>query len=66
MIYFIQIYDDREKRNLKTIATVAILTVKILITHAPVKECSAFRITTLLSQSLLKIVYISICVEIMK
>ena len=66
MIYSIQIYDNREKRNLKTIVAVSILTLKVLITHAPVKECSAFRITMLLLQSVLKIVYISICVEIMK
>jgi len=66
MIYSIQIYDNREKRNLKTIVAVSILTLKVLITHALVKECSAFRITMLLLQSVLKIVYISICVEIMK
>ena len=66
MIYFIQIYDNRERRNLKTIVAVSILKLKVLITHAPAKECSAFRKTMLLWQSVLKIVYISICVEIMK
>ena len=32
--------------HLKTIAAVTVLTLKVLITRAPVKECSAFRIKT--------------------
>ena len=44
---------------LKTVAAVSILTIKVYITRAPVKECSAFRIkrcsTTLLTQSVLQI-----------
>jgi len=52
----------------KTIATVSIITLKVLITRAPVKECSVFRMkrctSTVLPQSVLKIVYISICVKI--
>ena len=47
---------------------VSILMLKVFVTPAPVKECSAFQIkrctTMLLSQSVLKIEYISICVEI--
>ena len=59
---------------LKMITAVSILTLKVLIMQALVKECSVFRInrcsTTLLPQNVLKIVYIrvyiSICVDIIK
>ena len=49
---------------------VSILMLKVFGTPAPVKECSAFQIkrctTMLLSQSVIKMVYISICVKIIK
>ena len=64
------INQDLQREGLKTIAAVSILMLKVLITHVPVKECCAFRIkrctTTLLPQSVLYIVYFSICVKIIK
>ena len=56
------------------ITAVSILTLKVLIMRALVKECSVFRINrcsaTLLPQKVLKIVYIrvyiNICVDIIK
>jgi len=56
--------------ELKTIAAVSILTLNVLITCAPVKECIPFRIklsiTTILLQNVLTIVYISVHVKIIK
>ena len=43
--FFVYLYDIFSA-NLKTIAAVLILTLKVLITRAPVKECSAFWCTT--------------------
>ena len=64
------INQDLQREGLKTIAAVSILTLKVLIMRVLVKECSAFRIkrwtTTLLPQSVLQIVYIRICVKIIK
>jgi len=69
-LYYSLVAKQKMTSVLKTIAALSILTLNVLITRAPVKECNAFRIKwcaiTLLSQSILKIVYISICVEIIK
>ena len=49
--------DSLDQRELKTIVAVSTFTLKVNISQAPVKECSAFRIkwcsTTLLSQKVI-------------